>query len=200
MKNIMGLGKDIQAKCFIYDSDIENRNWILLNTSKQIVLDSHDLASLFLKIMGKLLLQQSKFLRGRVISLHVGLLFVMKILFWNIKGISDPSKRSRFNQITSGVCPNWVGLQESKLREVDDLIIGHIFQTQNVDYALSPVIDISRGIIYCWNSSTFMESCRSCYPRFVAIKGFLAGGDGPKGLICVYDLTNVKIMWRCLTH
>lgn len=92
-----------------------------------------------------------------------------------------------FNQIIYNVGPNWVGLQESKLRKVSDLTMGQLFRNHNVGYAYSSVIDSTRGIIRCWNYASFVKSARFCQSRFVTIRGSWVVGTGSKGLICMYD-------------
>lgn len=52
----------------------------------------------------------------------------MKILSWNVKGIDDPSKRHRVGDIIYSEKPDWVGIQETKLREVSVPIISHLFR------------------------------------------------------------------------
>lgn len=110
----------------------------------------------------------------------------MKILSWNVKVMSDSTKWSKISQIISSVSPDWVGIQESKLREISDHIIGHLYGNHNVGFSYSLAIYSAGAIIYCWNGVIFTKSYRLRQPRFVAIKGTWALRDGLEGLICIY--------------
>lgn len=46
---------------------------------------------------------------------------------WNIRGVNDSFKRRRIGEVFSSNRPDWVGLQKTKLRDVNALIIAQIF-------------------------------------------------------------------------
>lgn len=79
-----------------------------------------------------------------------------------------------------------MGIQETKLCDILDPIIGHLFRSQNVGFAFSPSVDSARGLLCCWDYARFHESSRSCHPTFVAITRSWIVESGPKGLICIY--------------
>lgn len=109
----------------------------------------------------------------------------MKILSRNVRGMNNPCKICRVSQIFSVASPDWVGVQESKLRKVSDPIIGKLYGNQNVGFAYTPAID-SFGDITCWNSASFTKSSRFCYARFIAFKSSWLARDGNESLICIY--------------
>lgn len=73
----------------------------------------------------------------------------MKILFWNVCKATDPQKRQRINNVILSIHPNLVGIQESKIRDIDPTIIGQIFRSQDVAFVFSPSIESLRGILCC---------------------------------------------------
>lgn len=113
----------------------------------------------------------------------------MKILCWHVRGINGSSKRCRVNQVIFGANLDWVGLQETKLHDVSDPIIGEIFWCQNFTFSFSLAVDSPRGLIYCWNYVFFIESSRLCHPKFLAIKCSWATEGGLERIICLCSLT-----------
>lgn len=79
----------------------------------------------------------------------------MNILFWNAKGINDFSKQRRIGEFISSERPDWVGLQETTLREVLDPIIGQLVRFHNVGYAFSASVNSAWGLLcylrMAWN-------------------------------------------------
>lgn len=51
-----------------------------------------------------------------------------------------------------------------------------------MNFALSPAIDSSGGLIYCWNCARINKKSR-VFQRFVAIRGSWVVGDSLEGLI-----------------
>lgn len=51
MCDIMGQKKDNEAECSLHDSNIENRNRILLKRTSQMVQDCHDFVFLFVMMI-----------------------------------------------------------------------------------------------------------------------------------------------------
>lgn len=50
----------------------------------------------------------------------------MIIKSWNVRGVGNPLKRRRIQSALGKIRPNWVGLQESKIINVDSSIISQL--------------------------------------------------------------------------
>lgn len=71
----------------------------------------------------------------------------MKILSWNIKEANKHAKRRRVKNMIEEVCPNWIGLSESKLGEVDSHVIGKLTRFCDMGYAYSPSSEMMEDIL-----------------------------------------------------
>lgn len=117
----------------------------------------------------------------------------MKILSWNVRGVNDPYECRRISELICNVRPNWVGFQETKLREVLNHIIGQLFGFQDMGYAFFPSNDLVSSLLCCWNCAHFSKSSKVCQPRLIAVKGSWITGDGLEGLIYIYALTEYSV-------
>ena len=78
-----------------------------------------------------------------------------KILFWNVRGINSQEKWDAIRDKISESACQVVCLQETKRESFDNFYIKK-FCPRNLDqFAYSPSIGASRGIITIWNSSLF---------------------------------------------
>lgn len=96
--------------------------------------------------------------------------FSMIIVSWNVREVNQPLKHRRIKNAMLSIRPDWIGLQNSKMSDVNTSIISHISGFQDVGFAYSPSIECDRGIICCWNLISFRESSRVCQPHFVVVK------------------------------
>lgn len=78
------------------------------------------------------------------------------------RGVSNPLKLRRIKDTLSELCPDWFGIQESKLNAIDSSCIAQLTGWQNVGFSWSLAIDRVGGIIYCRNLASFRESSRFC--------------------------------------
>lgn len=59
----------------------------------------------------------------------------MIIVSWNVRGVSNSAKHRRIKNVVSDLRPDWLGIQESKLSNVDLACITHLTGWQDVAYA-----------------------------------------------------------------
>lgn len=79
----------------------------------------------------------------------------MKIMFWNVRGINSQEKWDAIRDKISESACHIICLQESK-REVFDSFYIKRFCPRNIDnFAYSPSIGASGGLLTAWNSSMF---------------------------------------------
>ena len=76
---------------------------------------------------------------------------ILKIVFWNVRGLHSRAKRTAVRSIISSVSPNVVCLQETKL---DSFLLPLVVETLGscfLDYFFLPASSTRGGILLAWN-------------------------------------------------
>ncbi|XVF38856.1 hypothetical protein REPUB_Repub20aG0138100 [Reevesia pubescens] len=80
---------------------------------------------------------------------------IMKIMSWNVRGISSDGKQDRVRRLINRVNPNVVLVQETKLKKCDNLLISKLWPFGKVDWLFSPADGASGGLISLWDRKVF---------------------------------------------
>lgn len=115
----------------------------------------------------------------------------MKIISWNVRQVNNSSQKGIIKQVFSYIHLDWVGIQESKLGEVDYVVIDHIFGADNTGFAFSPSINSLGGGVFCWNLYSFSKTSSICFHRMIVVKGTWTTRDGPEVFLCIYASNNL---------
>lgn len=75
--------------------------------------------------------------------------FFMIIIFWNVRGVGNPSKRRKIKDALIELHPDMFGIHESKLNVVDSCIIAQLCGWPDVGFAFSPSLEHVGGLIVC---------------------------------------------------
>ena len=96
----------------------------------------------------------------------------MKIMFWNVRGINSQEKWDAIRDKISESACHIICLQETK-REVFDSFYIKRFCPRNIDnFAYSPSIGASGGLLTAWNSSMFDGSVVHVNSYDITVKMF----------------------------
>ncbi|XVE92512.1 hypothetical protein REPUB_Repub01dG0103700 [Reevesia pubescens] len=99
--------------------------------------------------------------KGTVVSLYFvsvgcrGKSDIMKIMLWNVRGISSDGKQDRVRRLINRVNPDVVLVQETKLKKCDNLLISKLWPFGKVDWLFSPADGASGGLISLWDRKVF---------------------------------------------
>lgn len=187
----MGLQQLPEAECSLNDSNIDNRNQIILKRSREMVQECNDLGMSFANLEDQLCVLAERILRHDWSPGFMSCVwFLTIILSWNVHGAGNPLKCHRIKDALTELQPDWIGIQKSKLNVVDLQCIAQLTGWQDVGFAWSPTNESAGVIICCWNLASIRKTSRVCQSQFVSIKGSWVAKDAPEVLICVYAPTD----------
>lgn len=95
----------------------------------------------------------------------------MNILSLNIQGLGHMAKKRWVKELCSKNRVNFVALQETKRECVDLITLKALWGNYAFDYAISPSIGNSGGIICVWDSSMFVKENVTVSDSFLLIIG-----------------------------
>ncbi|KAJ9556026.1 hypothetical protein OSB04_010640 [Centaurea solstitialis] len=122
----------------------------------------------------------------------------MKIISLNIRGLGSCCKRTWLKEICKIQSPYMLGIQETKLKEVHNIMVLDFWGTLDGDFAHIEASGKSGGLLTVWNKNTFKCEFVIKEDNFLAVVG---KWDNTSGLITFYgpnDAKGRKILWSKL--
>jgi exonuclease III len=123
-----------------------------------------------------------------------------KVLDWNIHGLNSEAKQLaiRENMEESGC--SVICIQETKKESFDNKSIRYFCPKRFDNFAFSPSVGVSGGILVVWNSSVFKETLIQVKRFVVVIEFESAHSDQKRTMVSVYgpcqgDLRDEFIQW-----
>ena len=100
-----------------------------------------------------------------------GLLFIIRILSYNVRGLGGFEKRREIKRLVSYKKPFFLCLQETKLFTVDDLLIRAIWGTPSTGYSFQPSVGASGGLLTAWDASIVNVWSTTRFSHVLIIRG-----------------------------
>jgi len=75
----------------------------------------------------------------------------MKIISYNVRGLSGLEKQSEVRKMVVEKKPFVLCLQESKLSVVDDVFVNSIWGSSSTSYSFQPSVGASGGLLTVWD-------------------------------------------------
>ncbi|XVF38861.1 hypothetical protein REPUB_Repub20aG0138600 [Reevesia pubescens] len=97
---------------------------------------------------------------------------IMKIMSWNVRGISSDGKQDRVRRLINRVNPNVVLVQETKSKKCDNLLISKLWPFGKVDWLFSPADGASGGLISLWDRKVFDKWEHRIEKQVIGIRDF----------------------------
>ncbi|CAL1412715.1 unnamed protein product [Linum trigynum] len=94
------------------------------------------------------------------------------IAIWNVRGIGDREKRSRFKRLIRRYNPKIVGLVETKLSNCDDRIIGSLYSRREFEWVAKNAVRSSGGIAVFWDKLFYTKLSSSEGNHFIVVELF----------------------------
>ncbi|XVE97991.1 hypothetical protein REPUB_Repub03eG0066800 [Reevesia pubescens] len=95
----------------------------------------------------------------------------MKIMSWNVRGISSDGNQDRVRRLINRVNPDVVLVQETKLKKCDNLLISKLWPFGKVDWLFSPAVGASGGLISLWDRKVFDKWEHRIEKQVIGIRG-----------------------------
>ncbi|GJR55266.1 RNA-directed DNA polymerase, eukaryota [Tanacetum coccineum] len=114
----------------------------------------------------------------------------MNLLSLNACGIMDSVKRNWIKEIRCNSNVNFLGIQESKAKEVNEITIQALWGSRNVGFVYKPADGLSRGLINIWDRSCFTVKDSFVGEGFIVMIGNWVGIDGDLVVANVYAPQN----------
>ncbi|GJT21440.1 RNA-directed DNA polymerase, eukaryota, reverse transcriptase zinc-binding domain protein [Tanacetum coccineum] len=111
----------------------------------------------------------TKFLASGSILEVMDELIKMNFLSLNIQGLGNKAKKRYIQELNTKHRVNFIALQENKMDKMDLFAIKSLWGNLSFDYAFSPSIGFSRGIICVWDPSLFVKDNSTVSDSFLAI-------------------------------
>ncbi|PWA38459.1 Endonuclease/exonuclease/phosphatase [Artemisia annua] len=111
---------------------------------------------------------------------------MVKIISLNVSGLGTDDKVNWVKEIGEGEKPCVVGLQETKLKEVDETFVKRMWYENNFGFAQLNSDGRSGGIMTIWDSNIFEGTHAAGEDGFLAVVGKWKGVEGLVGLLNIY--------------
>ncbi|GJV76417.1 RNA-directed DNA polymerase, eukaryota [Tanacetum coccineum] len=127
----------------------------------------------------------------------------MNFLSLNIQGLGNKAKKGWIQELNTKHRVNFVALQETKMEKMDLFSIKALWGNLSFDYAFSPSIGYSGGILCVWDPRLFVKDNSTVSDSFLAISGTWIPSSTKLLVISVYapqDLTERRMLWDFIHH
>ncbi|GMI80139.1 hypothetical protein HRI_001683200 [Hibiscus trionum] len=125
----------------------------------------------------------------------------MRLLSWNVRGLGAAAKKRAVRNLIRQHNGECVILLESKLELVSEFLVKKIWVSDKCEFAYSPSIGRSGGIVICWDEDRFKVSRTLVEERFVCIEGCWLSDNWMCGFMGIYapcDIEQQRILWERL--
>nr|GEV51571.1 ribonuclease H-like domain-containing protein [Tanacetum cinerariifolium] len=121
----------------------------------------------------------------------------------NMEAIIGCAKKRWVKELCSKNRVNFVALQETNMEYVDLLTLRSLWRNYAFEYAISPSLGNSSGILCVWESSMFVKENVSISDSFLAITGTWVSTATRLLIISMYvpqELVEKRLLWEYLCH
>ncbi|GKA39604.1 RNA-directed DNA polymerase, eukaryota [Tanacetum coccineum] len=130
-------------------------------------------------------------------------LIKMNFLSLNIQGLGNKAKKGWIQELNTKHRVDFVALQEIKMKKMNLFSIKALWGILSFDYAFSPSIGYSGGILCVWDPRLFFKDNSTISDSFLAISGTWIPSSTKLLVISVYapqDLTKIRTLWDFIHH
>ncbi|PWA76837.1 RNA-directed DNA polymerase, eukaryota [Artemisia annua] len=121
------------------------------------------------------------------VDVSVCLIFVMKIISLNIRGVKRKGKADWIKEIIRKESPCVLGLQETKYTNISEDWVEELWGSRNFGFAQADAVGRSGGNLLIWDSNILSASGVFVGERFVAVRGSWKGIEGDVMLANIYE-------------
>lgn len=111
----------------------------------------------------------------------------MSFLSWNVRGLGNLEKKTEVRNLISKNNVDWIGLTETKLREISKYDVACIWGNSYFDFSVcnaSPTL--SGGLLVIWCTNFFLKSKVHIGHRWIALEGTIKEANWQCCLCLVY--------------
>jgi hypothetical protein len=95
----------------------------------------------------------------------------MKVVSYNVRGLGGGEKRVEVRKLVLEKKPLVLCLQETKLQEVNDVIINSIWGNSTGDFSYQPSSGASGGLVTVWDASRLEVLSSMSFEHVLIIRG-----------------------------
>ncbi|GKD86117.1 RNA-directed DNA polymerase, eukaryota, partial [Tanacetum coccineum] len=125
----------------------------------------------------------------------------MNVLSLNIQGIGSKGKKQWVRELCSSRKVNFLTLQETKVDQIDEVLVKLLWGNSTFDYAFSSSVGYSRGVVCVWDKSMFIKANVSVVDYFVLVEGAWKCSISKTLMIEIYApqaLSEKRMLWGYL--
>lgn len=128
----------------------------------------------------------------------------MNVISLNINGLGEDKKKSWIRSMVGKDSPSFLGIQETKMENIDLMFAKSLWPRDNLGFAFSNSMGASGGILSIWDSSIFTLEHKIVERNYLGTLGRWAGISRSVGFVNIYaPQANVdkEVLWlplRCL--
>ncbi|GJV60665.1 RNA-directed DNA polymerase, eukaryota [Tanacetum coccineum] len=141
---------------------------------------------------------------GSILEVMDELIKVGQTMGYNMDGcLGNKAKKGWIQELNTKHRVNFVALQETKMEKMDLFSIKALWGNLSFDYAFSPSIGYSGGILCVWDPRLFVKDNSTVSDSFLAISGTWIPSSTKLLVISVYapqDLTERRMLWDFIHH
>lgn len=127
----------------------------------------------------------------------VGRSVLMQILTWNIRGLGSSVKKRFLSKLIKKRKPSMVCIQETKMEQVDRMVIQRIWGSVDMDFTSSSAVGTSGGLLTKWNKDFFKTDSVISHRYFTLMQG-VVNKVFPCIIVNVYapnDVVARRVLW-----
>ena len=119
----------------------------------------------------------------------------MNVLSINIQGLGHKARKRWVKELSRKYSINFPSLQETKMELVDESVVRSLWGNLSFDYACSPAVGNSGGVLCVWDCSVFGKSHVTIFDYFVIIEGIWKFTGDRMLMVGVYAPQEISEKW-----
>ena len=126
----------------------------------------------------------------------------MNFLSLNVQGLGQSAKKRWIQELNRKHKVNFMAIQETKMENINLFSINTLLGKFSFDYAFSPSVGYSGGVLCVWDSNMFVKDSVTISDSFVAIQGMWISTSTKILIISVYapqDVSERRTLWEYIS-
>nr|GEW79907.1 RNA-directed DNA polymerase, eukaryota [Tanacetum cinerariifolium] len=141
---------------------------------------------------------------GSILDVMEDLIEIGHAMGYNMEGcLGHSSKKDWIRELNLTHKVDFTTIQETKSEKIDRFAIKSLWGNFNYDFAYSPSVGLSGGILCIWNPNVFSKESVTVSDSFVAVRGTWISSSLKLMFVSVYapkDISERRSLWDYINH
>nr|GEZ64241.1 RNA-directed DNA polymerase, eukaryota [Tanacetum cinerariifolium] len=142
---------------------------------------------------------------GLILEVMEELVKIRQTMGYNMEGCSKNLETNKkwIREINTKYQVNFAAIQETKLENIDQLMINMLWDNYSYEFSYSPSVGFCGRLLCIWDSRKFVKYNVTISDSFLAIRSTLVSSSTKLLIVSVYapqDFSERKILWDYIAH